>query len=129
MDQERLEIILKNYPISIKNREDKLIWAASKDGIYKVKEGYKLITNSQRWEASTLPINLCWDAIGLHKVGMFLWAAMQMRIVTTDRIKKMGFDGPSRCILCKESEENAKHLLYLCKYTQECWRWLHYKLN
>ena len=128
-DKEKLENILKDRFSSIRDREDKLIWAASKDGKYKVKEGYRMITNSLKWEISTLPLELCWDPAGLPKAGIFLWAAMQKRILTADRIRKMGFEGPSRCILCKEAEENPEHLLYACKVSQECWRWLQSKLN
>ena len=58
-DKEKLENILKNQTITFKDRKDKLIWAASKDGTYKVKEGYRMITNSHKWEVSTLPMNLC----------------------------------------------------------------------
>ena len=71
-EKEKIEHILKNRIISLKDREDKLIWAASKDGCYKVKEGYRMITNSQNWEVSTLPLDLCWDPAGLPKAGMFL---------------------------------------------------------
>ena len=128
-ERNKLELLLKSRNITYKEREDKLIWAASKDGTYRVREGYKMITNSQQWEVNTLPLNLCWDPANLPKAGMFLWTAMHKKILTEDRIQKMGFEGPSRCSLCREEEENAEHLLFSCKFSQECWRWLQRKLN
>ena len=88
-----MELLLKTQTITIKGREDKLIQAASKDGAYKVREGYRMITNSQQWEVSTLPLNLCWDPASLPKVGTFLWTAMQKKILTKDRIRKWDLKG------------------------------------
>lgn len=59
----------------------------------------------------------------------FLWLASQNRIVTTDRIHKLGFKGPSRCILCKHDNENVDHLLYRCPFSQVCWDWLRQSLG
>jgi hypothetical protein len=103
-DRTKLEGILQDRKINLNNKDDKLRWALSNDGTYKVKEGYKLILNSQRREEISIPMNLCWDPAILPKAGIFLWAALQNSILTADRIKKMGFEGPSRCILCKKAK-------------------------
>ena len=105
-------------------RNDKLIWAASKDGRYNVKNGYKAIIQSQRWEEEYTPLKLCWDSSCLPKTGFFLWTASQDRILTTDRLRKLGIEGPSRCVLCNNDNEDNNHLLYKCSYTQKCWEWL-----
>ena len=78
-------------------RKDTLICGAFHDKIYSVKKGYELIINSQRWDKMDNPLNLCWDQACLPRAGIFLWAASQNRIRTTDRFTKMGFKGPSRC--------------------------------
>jgi hypothetical protein len=70
------------------DREDKLVWAASKEGRYSVKEGYKSIVNSHKWEEVDIPLNLCWDASCLPKAGFFLWLAYQEKILTVDRLLK-----------------------------------------
>lgn len=128
-DQTTLEGILHNRKIYLSNKEDKLRWALSNDGAYKVKEGYNSILHSQRWEEINIPMNLCWDPAILPKAGIFLWAALQNRILTTDRIIKMGFHGPSRCILCKQDNETVDHLLYQCPFSIECWHRIKGKLN
>ena len=42
----------------IKNlvRNDKVIWATSKNGRYNVKNGYRVITHSQRWFDVNTPL-------------------------------------------------------------------------
>ena len=68
---------LKSRQTNHKERKNKLIWGASKDGNYKVKLGYEKIINSQQWNTIDIPLNLCWDPTCLPKVGIFLWAALQ----------------------------------------------------
>ena len=50
--------------------------------------------------------------------------AFQKIILTADRLRKIGFQGPSRCELCKQSSEDTDHLLFSCLFTQRCWEWL-----
>ena len=78
-------------------KKDKLIWATSNDGKYNVKNGYKEITNSKRWEEVEISLQLCWDTTFLLKARFFLWLASQNGILTVDRLKKIGLVGPSRC--------------------------------
>ena len=66
------EEALKYQKVSHKERSDKLIWGASKDGRYCIKRGYNLIIQSQRWEAINMPLKLCQDSACLPKVGIFL---------------------------------------------------------
>ena len=39
------------------DRIDNLIWVVSKEGRYSVKEGYRTIINSERWEEVNIPLN------------------------------------------------------------------------
>ena len=116
--------IISSRTIKQSEREDKLIWAASNDGNYRVKVGYKALLNSKEWERVELPLSLCWDPSCLPKAGFFLWLAAQNRILTADRLNTIGISGPSRCFLCKSDFEDAEHLLFNCPYSRKCWEWL-----
>lgn len=63
------------------------------------------------------------------KTGMFSWVALQKRIMTTNWFRKLGFEGPSRCILCEAKEETVNHLLMKYPHTSRCWNWLCRKLD
>lgn len=43
-----------------------------------------------------------------------------LKILTTERFRKMGFEGPSRCILCKAHEEIVDYLLLNCPFSEKC---------
>jgi hypothetical protein len=49
------------------------------------------------------------------KVKVFIWILLEERILTWDNLTKMGFHGPSICVLCKEREENVLHLFGECR--------------
>ena len=100
-----------------------------KDDTYSVKNGYKALIHSQRWDEVELPLKLYWDPSCLPKDEFFLWLAYQNSIPTTDGSHKMGFEGPSRCVLCRQNREDTNHILLCCLYTQHCWDWLRYMLG
>lgn len=121
--------IISDRVVKQSDKPDKLIWAAANDGNYRVKDGYNAILYSHRWDSIDIPLKLCWDGACLPKAGFFLWLAFQNRILTADRLSKFGIQGPSRCILCKQSYEDSNHLLYRCPYSLNCWEWLRSKLG
>ena len=76
-------------------RSDSLIWEGSKDGRYIVKQGYKVLVNSQSWKKVEMPLKLCWDTTCLPKAGFSLWLSIQNRVLTAKRLTKFRFIGPS----------------------------------
>ena len=65
---------------------------------------------------------LCWNNSCLPKAGTFMWLAGNEKILSGDRMMKMGLLGPFRCCLCKKEEETVDHMLLNCEYSQEIWR-------
>ena len=91
VEKVNLANILKEQIINHKDRTDKIIWEASEDGNYKVKVGYNIIINSNRWDNLKFPLDLCWDAAYLPKAGIFLFEASENWILTADYFTKNGF--------------------------------------
>lgn len=96
--------------------EDRLRWDAAPNGAYSAKIGYNMLSSSAE-TISKLPQNLCWNKVCLPKAGIFTWAADQGRILTGDRFIKLGYHGPTRCLLCQEAKETVNHLLLNCTFT------------
>ncbi len=67
------EKIIQSRKIKQLERNENLIWAASKNGRYSVKNGYRALINTQSWDEVEIPQELCWDLSCLPKVGFFLW--------------------------------------------------------
>ena len=111
-EKEAFERIIRERKVNQMERVDKLIWGASKDGKYYVKKGCNLIIQSQRWKEVEMPLKLCWDSACLPKERIFLLDVLQNRILTVDKLSKIGFEGPSRFILCKKESVSIDYLLF-----------------
>ena len=85
-----LKKLLKDRMPKHSEKRDVLIWAAFNDGKYNVKDGYRVILGSQELEKVDIPLKLCWDTSCLPKARFFLWLAIQNRILTMDRLYKLG---------------------------------------
>lgn len=107
--------------------EDKIVWCGAKSGSYSVKVGVSLLKSEDRmkeWEAK-----VCWNNVCLPKAGAFSWLAGNRRILFGDRLRKMGFAGPFRCVLCEKAEEDVDHLLLNCEFAREAWLFGLQRLN
>jgi hypothetical protein len=71
------------------------------------------------------PNPVLWKGLWCHKtipkIDFFCWLMCHNIILTEDRLKKRGFHGLSRCLMCCENEENACHLMLECKFVAEVW--------
>jgi hypothetical protein len=47
---------------------------------------------------------------------------MEQKILTWDNLLKRGFQGPSMCVFCKESEEFVIHLFGDCNFIKNIWQ-------
>jgi hypothetical protein len=56
------------------------------------------------------------------KVKLFVWLLLEQKILTWDNLLKRGFQGPSICVLCKESEESLLHLFGDCSFIKIIWQ-------
>ena len=63
----------------------------------------------------TSPWKLIWNSLVPLKVSfLFVWEVRWGKFLTTENLKKRGFQLASRCPLCSEAEENLNHLLLHC---------------
>ncbi|XP_074288255.1 uncharacterized protein LOC141613422 [Silene latifolia] len=67
------------------------------------------------------------DSIIIPKHRFILTLAIHNCLATTDNLCKRGFHMVSRCALCLQAEESARHLFFLCSYSsrvlQEIFTW------
>ncbi|GLJ26502.1 hypothetical protein SUGI_0512150 [Cryptomeria japonica] len=120
------DILSRKKKIRYQKEVDCLLWCASKSRKYKVNLGYKILRS--RAQNVDWPSAFCWHKMVLPKAGTFLWKPLHGRILTGERLKLIGIVGLSVCILCKENEETADHLLFCFSYTKRVWDWLLDKL-
>jgi ribonuclease HI/exonuclease III len=114
-----LEYLQGKAPVGA-NLKDKRGWGTPTMN-YTAGAGYKTALNLPwvpphpgRWQA-------LWNFPSIPKVDHFAWTLTHNCILTFSNLKKRGWEGPSRCPLCRANEENTEHLLLECGYSREVW--------
>lgn len=126
-EERYLRKIMDNCEVLLSKEEDEIIWCRSMNGCYSVKVGITLLERdsmTKEWESK-----ICWNNVCLLKAGAFAWLVGNKRILSGDRLKKMGFAGPFHCVLCEKAKEDVDHLLLNCDFAQKAWLFGLQRLN
>ncbi|XP_074278254.1 uncharacterized protein LOC141601847 [Silene latifolia] len=87
------------------------------DTDYRVQDGYHWLRNAKPkviWRFS------CLNHLNVPKTSFIYWAAMQGRLMTNDRLVRMGARVDTRCFLCGLADETHQHIFYNCPYSFKC---------
>ena len=104
--------LLHGMALISKISKDHIGWGSN--GIYTVKEGYKLL-QTNLFIASANLWKKVWNPYCIPKFNCFIWLLMHNKLLTADNLTKRGIEGPSRCALCNADLETATHLFLQCK--------------
>eukprot|EP00253_Pinus_taeda_P019716 PITA_19716 len=102
-------------------RKDAHGWGAA-PRLYTVAQGYKSLHDRPHVPPDPIVWKGLWTYKTMPKIDSFRSLLCHKGILTEDRLKKKGFQGPSRCRLCCHSEENAQHIILDCKFSKEIWQ-------
>ncbi|XP_074288167.1 uncharacterized protein LOC141613332 [Silene latifolia] len=100
-------------------------WIAKSSG-YSVADGYNwLRDNSPQvpWR------HLCWNALNVSRTSFIFWASQQGKLLTLDRLHKMGIVQSTVCFICGSEAESHEHLFYKCEYRKRCMQLMQQKLH
>ncbi|XP_074266970.1 uncharacterized protein LOC141590265 [Silene latifolia] len=94
---------------------------------YSISAGYDWLT---RQNAMKVPwAKSVWNRFNIPKHSFILWLIYQGRLLTLDRLIKMGITHQALCFLCGIQDETHSHLLHDCCYTKACFDRLSTWLN
>ena len=98
--------VLRGHRSSLE--EDSVIWRQGRNGQFRVKEAYSLLTNPND---TGFPSRSIWVARVPTKVAFFAWEATWGKVLTLDRLQRRGVQLLNCCFLCGCEEENVNHIL------------------
>ena len=87
-------------------------------GVFDIKSFYGALRGSS---SITFPWKSIWGVKAPRRVSFFVWTAAWGRVLTTDRLRKMGCTIMDWCCLCKCNGESVDHLLLHCG--EVFWLW------
>lgn len=94
---------------------------------YTIADGYRWLTTEQ--DIKVTWFNCVWNRYVIPKHSFIGWLAMQERLLTQDRLARMGVTTAGICYLCAQGMETHQHLFADCPYTQKCFAQLTEWLN
>ncbi|XP_074305470.1 uncharacterized protein LOC141640661 [Silene latifolia] len=90
----------------------------SDQGTYSVSSGYRWLLGEQL-KVSWFP--LVWNRFNIPKHSIIGWLAIQMKLLTKDRLLTFGIITDARCDMCLVHQKDHKHLMYECEFSAKCW--------
>ncbi|XP_074289228.1 uncharacterized protein LOC141614380 [Silene latifolia] len=67
--------------------------------------------------------------MNIPRTSFIFWAAVKGRLLTKDRLVKMGYVIDTACFLCGTEQKSHKHLFYDCCFSEQCIHLLQQRLQ
>ncbi|XP_074306164.1 uncharacterized protein LOC141641401 [Silene latifolia] len=96
-------------------------WRGAND-TYTIAEGYAWLMQSTEVRVSWY--KFVWNRFNTPKWCFTTWLQQQQRLLTLDRLAKMGVAVPTECYICGMAPETYDHLFRGCVYAQTCYQLL-----
>ncbi|XP_074321477.1 uncharacterized protein LOC141658211 [Silene latifolia] len=72
---------------------------------------------------------ICWNTMNVPKASFIYWAAVLRRLLTKDRLNRMGGVSDLSCYLCHNNAESHENLFFYCPFSNRCVQVMQQKLN
>ncbi|XP_010681476.2 uncharacterized protein LOC104896422 [Beta vulgaris subsp. vulgaris] len=87
------------------------------NGQFSIKQHNKALLNDRRQVTWSKYV---WNRYTLPKHRLIMWLAVQDRLKTRQRLKQINVCVDDQCLLCQQHPETIKHLLFECKFSEQC---------
>ncbi|XP_058784793.1 uncharacterized protein LOC131659652 [Vicia villosa] len=105
--------------------EDRLVWKEETNGQYSVRSGYRVWKNSKKShnpENGVEDWNDLWYILAPPRVKHLLWRICKGCLPFRARLSQRQVPCPTNCHFCGLTEEDDRHIFFVCSETNSCWR-------
>ena len=118
--------VIMGIPLSIRNTEDRVIWAYTSSGVYSTSSAYKLLsTRDSPGSSNQEPQRRFWKAIWElrvpHKIKHFVWRACHNALPTKCNLFRQKIINSEVCELCSEGHEDVLRAVWKCRVVEGVW--------
>ena len=130
-------LLIIGIPLSLRNTEDRVIWAYTPSGVYSTSSAYKLLTDrnvqgSSNCEPQKRFWKGLWELQVPHKIKHFVWRACHNALPTKCNLVRWNIVNSEVCELCNEGQEDVLHALWKCRVVESvrsCHSWAQQAVN
>ncbi|XP_077232608.1 uncharacterized protein LOC143869953 [Tasmannia lanceolata] len=105
---------------------NEVIWKPKDDGKFSIKSAWNSSSEKIPKPPWTLSV---WFPSAIPKHAFTCWQALWGRLLTADRLIRMGIQALPYCPLCTHGSESINHLFFRCAYSKWIWHSILTKLN
>jgi hypothetical protein len=114
----------------IQEKKDTLMWiGGDNSGKPSAKNLYSSIISAKRLLKVDTWKQKIWNWKAQLKVKLFVWLALEGKILTWDTLQKRGWTGLGHCSLCKSDCESVSHLFIYCPFAISVWNLVYMELK
>lgn len=119
--QEQMEILQEiwqahriNTQLQTNNQpnQDDAVWKMDEKGFFTVSSAYRILQKGPHISSS---IHRIWKFRVPPRFKTFAWLLIHNRLLTTDNLRKRGYNLPGICYMCRANDETIQHLFNECQ--------------
>ncbi|PRQ18450.1 putative ribonuclease H-like domain, reverse transcriptase zinc-binding domain-containing protein [Rosa chinensis] len=117
---------LTSTTLPLEPTKDQVVWSGSSSGALTSKEAYLALAPSSpplAWGS------LLWHPAIQPRKSICSWKIFHRRILTDERLQKLGISLCSRCSFCGAGNDNWRHLFLGCEIVLDVWKWCFHMFN
>lgn len=112
--------LILSIPLSVTNKDDKLIWAMNDNGKFTVKSCYRALSQNLPRDEMKIWAKV-WKLELPPKVKVFFWQLCTNCLPTAVALCRKRVECPQLCQLCQAGDEDLKHVFMTCEVAKQCW--------
>ena len=105
----------------VADEEDRLIWAATSNGVFNLNSAYLLASNQIDHQIS-FNGKWIWKFKVLPRIQSFIWLCSYNSLAIQECLASRGIPISTICLICLLDSESILHLLRDCGFASNCWQ-------
>ncbi|KAL1127374.1 hypothetical protein V6Z11_A13G174800 [Gossypium hirsutum] len=106
-----------------KDKRIPVVWAQLSSGAFSVRSAYWTLKEST-WKTLDEQWKAIWNLPGPQRVRVFLWLAVQQRLLINSESVRKGLSACSSCALCGHTTEGLAHVFRDCSFAKNVWMFI-----
>jgi hypothetical protein len=116
--------------IRLQKRPDALIWTGGDStGFLTAKNVYHALATKFWTQINESWRQKIWKGDCPLKLKLFFWLLIENKLLVWENLQIRGWEGPNRCILCKQYNDSINHIFLQCNFIRSVWHHISLALN
>lgn len=112
--------MIKQIPLSVRDRQDTWMWVHEEKGEFSVKSCYRNLVGEQNAPDASFWKKV-WNLQLPAKIHFFIWRVCRQCLPTATALIEKRVEISNLCCWCRMADEDARHTLFQCTFASSVW--------